>query len=94
MSNETPMAVMSTVRVERCRKGLYASFSITTPSTAHTDIDNIKAAKPPTMDWVGNPSFSTEYQATNAPSMNTSLWAKLMKRSTPYTMVYPSAIRA
>ena len=67
---------------------------MTTPKTAHTDIDNSKAANPPPMDWVGNPSFSTEYQATNAPSMNTSLWAKLMKRSTPYTMVYPKAMRA
>ena len=30
----------------------------------------------------------------NAPSMNTSPWAKLMSWMMPYTIVYPSAIRA
>ena len=43
---------------------------------------------------IANPKREAKVSPTNAPTIYTSPWAKLMRRSTPYTIVYPTAMSA
>jgi hypothetical protein len=86
---------MSDASREWWRTGLYANRSIAMPTRAQTAI-----APMVTRIAQGIEGFASSLSAlamkypANAPSMYTSPWAKLMSRSTPYTIVYPSAISA
>ena len=75
------MAVISTARDEACRKGLYASPSITTPSTVHTTMAS-------STDTSGvRPQYAVAQNDMYAPIMITSPWAKFSILAMPYTMV-------
>ena len=99
-SSETPIAVMSTFSRGALRNGRYANRSMQYPTTPHT-VTADKNATTTTHQGVTPDGSAILFSTTtdtvklvHAPSTNTSLCAKLMNFSTPYTSVYPSAISA
>lgn len=76
-----PIAVINTEILGASLKGLYAILSIEYPNNPDSTIEKITAAKN------GIPNEARQKNATNAPTIIISAWAKLISLSTPYTIV-------
>ncbi len=98
---DTPMAVIRAAMRGALRSGLYATRSMTIARTAHTTIDSSDDRTRRRRPWRASPAEpgtrraepqvqlkrDTAKKLTKAPTMNTSPWAKLIRRTMPYTIV-------
>ena len=85
-NNETPIAVIKTLSRGLSRNGRYARNSIKIPAAAQIIIANNKITSIATghgIIAIIGPNNLCKYKPVNAPSINTSPWAKLMNRNTP-----------